>query len=324
MSVCRFIEERNSIAQVNEVEPTNNTTEQVASSTTSFKTRERVGIVLALLALYLIWGSTYLGMRIALESFPPFLMASIRFLLAGTLLFAILRIRRAPVPTRAQWGGAALVGVLLVAGGNGGVSLAEQWVASGIAAVAVAATPIWLALIMGLMGRWPTRGEWVGLLLGLVGVFLLNMEHGLWVNPIGAIALLLAPMCWSLGSALSTRVPMPAGLMSSAVQMIAGGLLMLLAALLLGERITHWPSTRSLLAMAYLILFGAIVAYSAYGYVLRRVRPALATSYAYVNPVVAVLLGSLMADEHLTPIGLIAMLTILSGVALVTLRRKHS
>jgi drug/metabolite transporter (DMT)-like permease len=279
--------------------------------------------MLALLALYLIWGSTYLGMRIALESFPPFLMTGIRFLLAGSLLYTLLRLRRNPVPTRAQWGGAALVGILLVAGGNGGVSFAEQWVASGIAAVAIAATPLWLSLIMGLMGRWPTRGEWLGLLLGLAGVFLLNMEHGLWVNPIGAIALLLAPLCWSLGSALSTRVSMPAGLMSSAVQMLAGGLLMLLVGLLSGERFAHWPSARSLLAMAYLILFGAIVAYSAYGYVLRRVRPTLATSYAYVNPVVAVLLGTLLADEHITPIGLVAMLIILTGVALVTLRRKH-
>jgi drug/metabolite transporter (DMT)-like permease len=324
MLMYNFMKERNSIAQVNEVNSTNNATEQAATSTPSLKTQERLGIVLALLALYLIWGSTYLGMRIALESIPPFLMTGIRFLLAGTLLYTLLRLRRDPVPTRAQWGGAALVGILLVAGGNGGVSFAEQWVASGIAAVAVAATPLWLSLIMGLMGRWPTRGEWLGLLLGLAGVVLLNLEHGLWVNPIGAIALLLAPLCWSLGSALSTRLSLPAGLMSSAVQMLAGGALMLLVGLLSGERLAHWPSVRSTLAMAYLILIGAIVAYSAYGYVLHRVRPALATSYAYVNPVVAVLLGSLVADEHITPIGLIAMLTILTGVALVTLRRKHS
>jgi drug/metabolite transporter (DMT)-like permease len=148
------------------------------------------------------------------------------------------------------------------------------------------------------------------------------MEHGLWANPIGAISLLLAPMCWSLGSALSSRLSMPLGMMSSAAQMLAGGLITLLLGLLLGERITHWPDLRSLLALGYLVLFGSMIAYSAYGYVLRRVRPALATSYAYINPAVAVLLGALFAGEHITPVGLLAMLIILTGVALVTLRRK--
>ncbi|WP_236064940.1 drug/metabolite exporter YedA [Reticulibacter mediterranei] len=312
-------EERNPITQTNSIQQ-NSSAEQETSPTT--KAQERVGIILALLALYLIWGSTYLGMSIALTGFPPFLMSGIRFSLAGILLFLLLRVRGNPAPSRAQWGGAAVVGTLLVVGGNGGVSFAEQWVASGLAAVAVAATPLWLTLIIGLMGRWPARGEWIGLLLGLAGVFLLNMEHGLWANPIGAISLLLAPMCWSLGSALSSRLSMPTGMMSSAAQMVAGGLITLLLGLLLGERITHWPDLRSLLALGYLVLFGSMIAYSAYGYVLRHVRPALATSYAYINPAVAVLLGALVAGERITPVGLFAMLIILTGVALVTLRRK--
>lgn len=316
-------ERRNTITQVNDTLQ-DNSTAQTTLPTPATKTRERFGLVLALLTLYFIWGSTYLGMSMALKSFPPFLMSGIRFLLAGTLLYTVLRIRRNPAPTRAQWGGAAVVGLLLVVGGNGGVSFAEQWVASGLAAVAVAATPLWLSLIMGVMGRWPRRGEWVGLILGLVGVFLLNMEHGMWANPLGAIALLLAPFCWSLGSAFSTRLSMPEGMMSSAAQMIVGGSITLLIGLVSGERMTQWPDLRSLLAMAYLILIGSMVAYSAYGYLLRRARPALATSYAYVNPVVAVLLGALVAGERITPIGLLAMLIILIGVALVTLRRKHS
>src|SRR6266702_423984 len=136
------------------------------SSAPAFSMKERISIGFALISLYLIWGSTYLGMRIAIESFPPFIMAGIRFLLAGSILYAFLRIRKHAAPTRAQWLGAGLIGLLLVAVGNGGVSFAEQWVASGLAAVMVAATPLWTALFIGLQGRWPTRLEWVGLGLG--------------------------------------------------------------------------------------------------------------------------------------------------------------
>jgi drug/metabolite transporter (DMT)-like permease len=288
------------------------------------KLREHLSIGIALLALYLIWGSTYLGMSFALEGFPPFMMSGIRFLLAGTILYIILRIRKAPNPTGVQWRGAAVVGILLLAGGNTSVAFAEQWVASGLAAVAIAATPLWFSLIMGLLGKWPTRWEWAGLLLGFAGVVLLNMENGLWANPIGAIALLLAPFLWSIGSALSTRLSMPEGLMSSAAQMLVGGAVILLSGLVMGERITSWPVASSLWAMLFLILFGSLIAFSAYGYLLKRVRPALATSYAYVNPVVAVILGILLGGEKFTPVALIAMPVILVGVALVSLRRKHS
>jgi drug/metabolite transporter (DMT)-like permease len=295
-------------------------TKQLAAP--AFSTKERISIGLALISLYLIWGSTYLGMRIAIESFPPFLMAGIRFLLAGSILYTFLRIRKHAAPTRAQWLGAGLIGVLLVVVGNGGVSFAEQWVASGLAAVMVAATPLWTALFIGLQGRWPTRLEWVGLGLGFVGVILLNLEQGVWANPLGAILLLLAPMGWSLGSALSSRVSLPAGLMASAVQMLVGGVILLVLALLFGERITHLPSMRSSVAMVYLIFIGSLIAYSSYGYLLRHVRPALATSYAYVNPMVAVGLGVGLAGEKITLVGVMAMVVILTGVGLVSLHRK--
>ncbi len=279
--------------------------------------------MLALLLIYLIWGSTYLGMRFALESFPPFIMAGIRFIIAGSILFVFLRARGHAAPTRKQWAGAALIGVLLIVCGNGGVSFAEQWVASGLAAVAIAAVPVWTALILGLMGRWPRKLEWLGLGLGLVGVVLLNLENGLWTNPVGAVALLLAPLGWSLGSALSSRVSLPSGLMASAAQMLIGGCVMLLLALVLGERVNGMPSMRSLLALAYLIVVGALVGYSCYVYLLRNARPALATSYAYVNPIVAVILGVALAGEKITLIGILAMLVILTGVGLVSLRGKH-
>ncbi len=283
----------------------------------------RGGILLSLFALYIIWGSTYLGMRFALVSFPPFLMAGIRFVVAGSLLYTFLRVRGAVAPTRPQLIGSAIIGILLLAGGNGGVSFAEQWVSSGLAAVGTAAVPLWAALFIGLMGRWPKRIEWVGLGLGFVGVLFLNFENGVWANPIGAIALLLAPMCWALGSALSSRVSLPPGLMASATQMIIGGVFLLLFGLLLGERIHSVPTIPAIEAMLFLIFFGSLIAFSAYGYLLRTVRPALATSYAYVNPAVAVGLGVLFAGEHISLIGVLAMVVILVGVGLVSLGRDR-
>ena len=286
--------------------------------------RRRLWIVLALFSLYLIWGGTYLAMRVALEGFPPFLMAGIRFLLAGGILYLVLRFRGTPVPSRSQWIGAALVGALLLVGGNGGVVFAEQWVASGLAALGIAAVPLWTALFAGLWGRWPSRLEWLGLVMGFAGVVFLNLENGLRASPIGAIALIIAPMCWGLGSAWSSRLSLPSGLMSSAAQMLSGGVLLLIVSLGLGERMHSLPTQRPLWAMLFLVLFGSLVAFSAYGYLLRRVRPALATSYAYVNPVVAVALGVGLAGEHITSIGLLAMLVILAGVALVSLGRGRA
>src|SRR6266581_6901554 len=276
-------------------------------------------ILLSLLALYLIWGSTYLGMRIALVGFPPFLMAGIRFLLAGSILFVIMRARGMHAPTRKQWIGAALIGTLLLVGGNGGVAFSEQWVASGLAAVGLAAIPLWTALFAGFWGRWPTRIEWLGLGVGFVGVILLNLGNGMWTNPIGAIALLLAAISWALGSAWSRHISLPPGLMSSAAQMLVGGCVLLVLSLGLRERTPNLAVGQSLWAIAFLITFGSLVAFSAYGYLLRHVRPALATSYAYVNPMVAVGLGVLLAGERLTLIELVAIAVTLTGVGLVSL-----
>ncbi|TME03774.1 MAG: drug/metabolite exporter YedA [Chloroflexi bacterium] len=276
-------------------------------------------ILLSLLALYLIWGSTYLGMRIALVGFPPFLMAGIRFLLAGSILFVIMRARGMHAPTRKQWIGAALIGTLLLVGGNGGVAFSEQWVSTGLASVGIAAVPLWTALFAGLWGRWPTRVEWFGLGLGFMGVLLLNLGNGIWANPLGAIALLLAAICWALGSAWSLHISLPSGLMSSAAQMLVGGAVLILLSLALRERTPNLAVSQSLWAIAYLVVFGSLLAFSAYGYLLRHVSPALATSYAYVNPMVAVGLGVLLAGEHLSAIEIVAILVTLTGVGLVSL-----
>jgi drug/metabolite transporter (DMT)-like permease len=279
----------------------------------------RLGIVLALLALYLIWGSTYLGIRIAIESIPPLLMIGVRFIIAGGILYFILRVRGVPTPSRAQWSGSTAVGVLLIGGGMGGVATAEQWVPSSVAAVCIATAPLWISLFAGLWGRWPVRAEWLGLGLGFVGVVLLNLGSGLWASPPGAIVLLISPACWAFGSAWSHHLQLPSGLMASATQMLIGGVFVTIVGLLLGQRITSLPTTQSLLALLYLITFGSLIAFSAYGYVLRRVRPALATSYAYVNPVVAVCLGVALAGESVTVMTIVAMVVILVGVALLSL-----
>jgi len=285
--------------------------------------RERIGILLSLLALYIVWGSTYLGMRIALEGFPPFLLAGLRFLIAGGILYSVLWMRGTPAPTWKQWGGAALLGAFLLVGGNGGVVFSEQWVASGLAALGIAAVPLWTVIFFGLWGRWPKRLEWLGLAVGFAGVVILNLENGLRASPIGAIVLLLAPMSWGLGSAWSQHLPLPKGLMSSAAQMLTGGAILMLVSFAFREGMPHIHTMRPLWAMAFLIVFGSLIAFNAYGYLLQRVRPALATSYAYVNPLVAVGLGVALAGEHITFVGLVAMLIILSGVGLVSLVRQR-
>jgi drug/metabolite transporter (DMT)-like permease len=278
-------------------------------------------VVLALLAIYVIWGSTYLGIRFALEGFPPFLMAGLRFILAGAGMYVFLRGRGAPAPSRTEWRGAALAGCLLLVGGNGGVTFAQQWVSSGLAALVVATVPLWAALFSGLFGRWPRRLEWAGLALGFGGIVLLNLESDLRANLLGTVVLFLAPVCWAFGSVWSRHLPLPSGLMSAAAQMVVGSIVLLAAGLALGERIDTVPGERPLLALAYLVVFGSIIAFSAYVFLLGRVRPALATSYAYVNPIVAVGLGVGLAGERITGSGVLAMLAILAGVVLVAWKR---
>ncbi|HNP72799.1 MAG TPA: drug/metabolite exporter YedA [Kouleothrix sp.] len=282
----------------------------------------RLGIALALLAVYIIWGSTYLAIRYTLSSFPPFLMAGMRFTLAGALLLGLARWRGAALPSRKQWRNAALIGGLLLVSGNGVVVFAEQWVTSTMTALMLATVPIWTALIAGVWGRWPGRAEWAGLVLGFLGIVLLNMEGNLRANPLGAALMLAAAISWSLGSALSRRLELPAGLMGSGAEMLCAGLMLALLSLGRGEHMAAAPNAAALAAFIYLIIFGALVAFSAYGFLLAHARPALATSYAYVNPVVAVALGVGLAGEHIGPTGLAAMLIILAAVGLVMLARR--
>jgi len=279
-------------------------------------------ILLSLFALYFIWGSTYLAIRIALEGFPPFMMAGTRFLVTGGGMYLFLRLKGIHAPDRQEWTGGTLVGALLLLGGNGGVVYAEQWVSSGLAALGVAAVPLWTVLFAGIWKRWPNRLELAGIAIGIAGVVFLNMEGELQASPAGAIALLTASACWAFGSAWSRHLTMPKGFMSVAVQMISGGMLLFAASLVSRESVTSVPSLRATVALIYLMLFGSLIAFTAYIYLLKNVRPALATSYAYVNPLIAVILGVLFAGEKTTSGGLASMTIIITGVILVALGQK--
>jgi drug/metabolite transporter (DMT)-like permease len=265
----------------------------------------RSKVVLALTAVYLIWGSTYLVLRFALESFPPFLMGGVRYLLAGVLLYGLLRRRGVRAPARREWGSAAWVGTLLFGLGNGLVALAEQSISSGAAAIVVATTPLWAVLFTALLGSRaaarssrPRRGELLGLLLGLLGVGLLQRGGAFAGSREGLVAIVLAPVAWALGSVLSARLPLPAGAMAAAAEMIAGGAAMLGIGALRGERLGV-VSLSAVAAFAYLVIFGSLLAFSAYQFLLERTPPALATSYAFVNPSVALILGWLFGGEPL-------------------------
>lgn len=281
-------------------------------------------VVAALAAVYFIWGSTYLALRFALEGFPPFLLNGVRFLVAGSVMYAIAAMRGARTPSRREAWNAARMGALLFVGGVGMVTLALQdGVGSGVAAVAAAAIPVWSALIGGLFGQWPGRREWLGLLVGLAGVVILLQEGDFRASTAGMALVVVGPMLWSLGSVWGTRQAMPSGLMAPAVQLLSGGAALLLVGLLVGERITTRPEIGAWLALAYLTAMGSIVAYTAYVHLLRSVRPALATSYAYVNPLVAVTLGLTLGAEIITGPIFVALPLVLIGVALIAAQERR-
>ncbi|RMQ41300.1 Multidrug transporter [Pseudomonas cichorii] len=274
----------------------------------------------AFVALYLIWGSTYLFIRIGVESWPPLMLAGVRFTLAGSLMYGFLRFRGVPAPSLKEWKSAVAIGFLLLACGNGGVTLAEHaGVASGIAALAVATVPLFTLLFGLLWGNRTTRLEWAGIFLGLFGIALLNLGSNLQASPYGAALLVFAAAAWAFGSVWSKHLSLPAGPMASAAQMIAAGGMLLLGSVLSGERMLHMPSAAGWGALAYLVVFGSIIGFSAYIYLLKNVRPAAATSYAYVNPAVAVMLGVLFAGETIHFEECLAMLVIISAVVLIGL-----
>ncbi len=283
----------------------------------------RILVPLALAGVYLIWGSTYLAIRIGIEGFPPFLMAAIRFPIAGGLMYAFLRWRGVAAPTRRQWFNCLVTSCLLLGLGNGLVCYAEQTVPSGIAAVAVASVGLFMAIFAGLYGHWPNRLEWLGLVVGFAGVVVLNLGNGLRSSPLGAAALVLASIGWACGSIWSRHRDMPAPTMGAAAQMLCGGIPLGLMAWVSGERLTQMPSLHAALALGYLIVAGSILGFTAYIYLLHNVRPALATSYAYVNPPVAVLVGVVLGGEAVHRLDVAGTIVILAGVVAITLAKSN-
>ena len=245
-----------------------------------------------------------------------------RFLVAGALLFAVLKLRGTPNPTGRQWRDAGIVGALLLGGGMGFTAVAQQTVSSGLTAVFIASAPLMFALWSGLFGEWPGRREWVGIVLGFCGAMLLASGGEMAASPIGVIALSVAVCSWTFGSVLSQKkLAMAPGAMGFASEMLLGGALLTVAGLLQGERITLPINIQAWWAWAYLVIAGSLGAFSAYMYLLARVSPALASSYAYVNPVIAVALGVALAGETVGSREIVAMAIILGSVILLTTSR---
>jgi drug/metabolite transporter (DMT)-like permease len=289
-------------------------------------------VAAALGTVYLVWGSTYLGIRIAIETLPPFLMASVRFLVAGTLLYAwaIRRGDRAgDRPRRAQWLAALIVGGALLAGGNGVVSWGEQYISSGLAALLLATIPLWMVLFARLMFgdrlRWPAK---VGVGIGFAGLVLLiaPAAGGLHLDPLPTAIVLGAAMTWAWASVYSRRARLPARpLVSTGMQMLCGAAVLAVAGIATGELSKvhlETVSLRSALALAYLIVFGSLLAFTTYVWLLQNVRTSLVATYAYVNPVVAVVLGWAVLGEHVSLRSLLAGAVIVMGVALIVTARK--
>ena len=295
-----------------------------------------VAIFIALGAIYILWGGTYLGMRFAIETLPVFLMAGTRFLTAGLLLFIVNLVRGIPAPSLQQWRGAGIVGALLLMGGNGCVVWAQQFVPSGLTAIIVATVPLWMALFSWLApgGVRPTPTVIAGLCLGFSGIlFLVNGATTPAVSNavsqwVGYTVLTLAAITWSLGSLYARHAALPKSpWMAIAVQMIVGGSLLLLTGLASGE----WASldlgrasARSLLAFGYLVVFGSLIGFSAYIWLLHKTTPALASTYAYVNPVIAVFLGWALADERFTSTDAAAAAIIVVSVAVICIGTARS
>lgn len=280
-------------------------------------------VLVALATLYVVWGSTYFAIRLTLVSLPPFLQGGARFLTAGALLLGFLALRGRPLPTRRQWRDGGIVGALLLAGGNGGVVYAEQFVPSSVAAIFIGASPLAAALWSGLFGRWPQRAQWVGLVIGFGGILLLSGGPQLAGHPLGLLALVTAIVCWTLGSALAQqKLTLAPGPMGFATEMIAGGALMTCIGLLRGEGpqlAAAWPpAPLAVAAFVYLVFAGSLAAFSAYMYLLSKVSSTIAISYAYVNPVIAVVLGVALGGEVLTLSEGLATAVIVCSVVLLT------
>ena len=290
-------------------------------------------IWLALLALYIVWGSTYLGIKVAIETIPPFFHAGIRFLISGIILVVWQRAAGQSMPTRRQWMSTAIIGILLLLGGNGLVAWAEQFIPSGIAALIIGSSPMFLVLAEALRpgGVKPNWQAIVGLLIGFTGIFILvgpsNISGSATkINPFGVAALLSACLFWATGSIYSKNADLPkSSLMTTGAQMLTGSVGLFVVSVLTGE-LSKWDpagvSMRSIYGLSYLIFVGSLIGFASYGWLLQNAPISLVATYAYVNPIVAVLLGSWFASEKLEPHIWLATAIIIGSVMFINSRSR--
>lgn len=290
----------------------------------------KLKVILAFTGIYVIWGSTYLAIRFTVETLPPLLSAGLRFFIAGAVMYAVVRLKtKEPPPAKLHWRSAFIIGGFLLLGGNGNVVLAERTVPSGLAALFLAITPLWMVILewLWLRGKKPKPGMWIGVVLGLIGVgFLvapdLTGTQAHHVNPAGAAGLLAASLLWSFGSLYSRRIALPSSvLLATAMEMIGGGMLMMFTGMALGEIVLVNPqafSVKSLLALLYLIVFGSWGGFTSYIWLLNNVGAVRTSTYAFVNPVVAVFLGWALAGEKLNAQTGIAVVLVVAAVMIIT------
>ena len=288
-----------------------------AQQSSTSKPKPSVWLVAAcLFAVYVIWGTTYFAIKVGIEGSPPFFLVGTRFLAAGALLLGWQALRGQAMPAPRQWRGAALIGFLLLVVGNGGVAVAEHWVSSGATVALISVMPLATALWSGAFGAWPHRWEWAAIALGALGAGLMLAGRDLRGSLFGTCVILFGTICWSLGTVLSSRLDIPHGPTGFGAEMFAAGVLALVVSAVFGE---HWAlphSPRVWWAWLYLVVFGSMVAFSAYRFVVERVSPTLASTYAYVNPPVALFVGWWLGHESFSPNTLLGLPIVLSAVAL--------
>ena len=286
-------------------------------------------LILAFAIVYVVWGSTYIAIRVTVETLPPFLSGAVRFLIAGGALLTFLRLRGMPWPDRLQWRRSFVAGTLMLVGGNGLVMWAEKSISSGLTALLIALTPVWFAVLDWARpgGTRPQGRTVLGVLIGFSGIALLvngnASTSGMWL---AAVAVVIAGISWAAGSLYSKHSPATASpWMNAATQMFSGGFGLLMAGLLFGEPFrTDWSaiSARSLYALGYLVVFGSWIAFSAYVWLLQVSTPSRVSTYAYINPVIAVFLGWALLGEQVTSRMFFGMLVIVAGVIIITIQQR--
>jgi drug/metabolite transporter (DMT)-like permease len=280
--------------------------------------RPKTWLVLAcLFAIYVVWGTTYFALKVGVHGAPPFFLVGTRFIVAGGLLMAFLLARGQPLPTLRQWRGASLLGLLLLTIGLSCVTVAEQWVSSGAAVALISTMPLATALWSGVFGRWPRGWEWLAIGLGLIGTLVMISGQDFRLSPLGTALVLIGSTTWSFGTVLSKKLELPHGAMGFAAEMLAGGVFCLIVSGVRGEAWDLPQSSAVWGAWVYLVVAGSLIAFSAYRYLVDSVSPTLASTYAYVNPPVALLVGWWLGDEQFSSNVLIGLPIVLVAVGLL-------